>query len=89
MRLLRYASPHRRRIVTASVYSVLNKITLVKLLLRFADVDSGRITVDGHDVRDATLASLRGSIGLVSQDVFLFHGTVADNIAYIKETENA
>ena len=58
------------------------KTTLVKLLLRFADVDSGRITVDDHDVRDVTLESLRGSIGLVSQDVFLFHGTVAENIAY-------
>ena len=58
------------------------KTTLVKLLLRFADVDSGSITVDGHDVRDITLESLRGSIGLVSQDVFLFHGTVAENIAY-------
>jgi len=58
------------------------KTTLVKLLLRFADVDRGAITIDGHDVREATLETLRGSIGLVSQDVFLFHGTVADNIAY-------
>ncbi len=58
------------------------KTTLVKLLLRFADVDSGRISIDGYDVRQLTLASLRGSIGLVSQDVFLFHGTVAENIAY-------
>jgi ATP-binding cassette, subfamily B, bacterial len=58
------------------------KTTLVKLLLRFADVDSGRISIDGHDLRGLTLESLRGSIGLVSQDVFLFHGTVAENIAY-------
>ena len=60
------------------------KTTLVKLLLRFADVDRGSITIDGHDVRRATMETLRGSIGLVSQDVFLFHGTVADNIAYSK-----
>ncbi|MEX2280533.1 MAG: ABC transporter ATP-binding protein [Acidimicrobiia bacterium] len=58
------------------------KTTIVKLLLRFADVQVGSITIDGHDVRTVTLQSLRGSIGLVSQDVFLFHGTVADNIAY-------
>lgn len=58
------------------------KTTIVKLLLRFADVDSGTITIDGHDLRDVTLRSLRDSIGLVSQDVFLFHGTVAENIAY-------
>jgi ATP-binding cassette subfamily B protein len=58
------------------------KTTLSKLLMRFADVDRGSITVDGLDVRALTLDSLRGSIGLVGQDVFLFHGTVAENIAY-------
>lgn len=58
------------------------KTTIVKLLLRFADVQVGSITIDGYDVRDLTLESLRGSIGLVSQDVFLFSGTIADNIAY-------
>ena len=58
------------------------KTTIVKLLLRFADVKSGTITIDGHDLRTVTLRSLRDSIGLVSQDVFLFHGTVAENIAY-------
>jgi ATP-binding cassette subfamily B protein len=58
------------------------KTTLVKLLLRFADVDQGSITIDDHDVRQLTVQSLRESIGLVSQDVFLFHGTVAENIAY-------
>ncbi len=52
--------------------------------MRFADVDRGQISVDGHDVRELTLESLRGSIGLVGQDVFLFHGTVAENIAYGK-----
>lgn len=58
------------------------KTTLVKLLLRFADVDQGAITIDDHDIRQLTVQSLRESIGLVSQDVFLFHGTVAENIAY-------
>ncbi len=58
------------------------KTTIVKLLLRFADVNSGTITIDDHDLRDVTLRSLRDAIGLVSQDVFLFHGTVAENIAY-------
>ncbi len=58
------------------------KTTIVKLLLRFADVNSGTITIDGHDLQTVTLRSLRDAIGLVSQDVFLFHGTVAANIAY-------
>ena len=58
------------------------KSTLVKLLLRFYDPTEGRVTVDGHDVRDVAMADLRRSIGLVSQDVFLFHGSVRDNIAY-------
>lgn len=58
------------------------KTTLVKLLLRFYDPTAGRITLDGRDVRDLSLASLRDAVGLVSQDVFLFGGTVRDNIAY-------
>lgn len=58
------------------------KSTLVKLLLRLYEVDSGRITLDGHDVRQLNPQDLRRAIGLVSQDVFLFHGTVAENIAY-------
>jgi ATP-binding cassette, subfamily B, bacterial len=58
------------------------KTTLIKLLLRYADVTGGRLTVDGLDVRDVVTADLRRAIGLVSQDVFLFHGTVRDNIAY-------
>ncbi|MGG6269909.1 ABC transporter ATP-binding protein [Leptolyngbya sp. AN03gr2] len=58
------------------------KSTLVKLLLRFYEVNSGRITIDNLDIRDLNLQDLRRSIGLVSQDVFLFHGTVAENIAY-------
>jgi ATP-binding cassette subfamily B protein len=58
------------------------KSTLVKLLLRFYDVQSGRICLDGHDIRGLRLDDLRSAIGLVSQDVFLFHGTVRENIAY-------
>jgi ATP-binding cassette, subfamily B, bacterial len=58
------------------------KSTLVKLLLRFYEVQTGRIWVDDFDIRDLQLRDLRRCIGLVSQDVFLFHGTVAENIAY-------
>ncbi len=58
------------------------KTTLVKLLLRFYDVRSGRICLDSQDIRDLRLADLRQAIGFVSQDVFLFHGTVRENIAY-------
>jgi ATP-binding cassette, subfamily B, bacterial len=58
------------------------KSTLVKLLLRLYDVESGSITIDNIDLRKLNLYDLRRCIGLVSQDVFLFHGTVAENIAY-------
>jgi ATP-binding cassette, subfamily B, bacterial len=58
------------------------KSTVVRLLLRFHDPRSGRVLVDGHDVRQLSYASLRRAIGYVSQDVFLFHGTVRENIAY-------
>lgn len=58
------------------------KSTVIKLLLRFYDVQRGRITLDGHDLRDLKIDDLRGAIGLVSQDVYLFHGTVRENIAY-------
>ncbi|MGH8860651.1 MAG: ABC transporter ATP-binding protein, partial [Jatrophihabitantaceae bacterium] len=58
------------------------KTTLTALIPRFYDVSSGRITVDGDDIRDVTLGSLRGDIGIVSQDTFLFSTTVAENIAY-------
>jgi ATP-binding cassette subfamily B protein len=58
------------------------KTTLCSLLPRFYELDGGRITIDGIDIRDMTLASLRGQIGLVQQDVFLFGGTVRENIAY-------
>jgi len=58
------------------------KSTLVHLLPRFFDVTAGRILVDGHDVRDVTLASLRSQIGIVTQDTVLFNDTVRNNIAY-------
>ncbi len=58
------------------------KTTLVKLLLRFYDVQKGSLRLDGHDLRDLKLKELRKAIGFVSQDVFLFHGTVKENIAY-------
>ena len=58
------------------------KSTIVKLLLRLYEPSSGRVTVDGADVRDLTFGDLRGAIGLVSQDVYLFDGTVRENIAY-------
>ena len=58
------------------------KSTLVKLLLRLYEIPSGEITLDGQNIQNLDLRSLRQSIGLVSQEVFLFHGTVAENIAY-------
>ena len=58
------------------------KTTLCSLLPRFYDLDEGRITVDGIDIRKMTLASLRQNIGIVQQDVFLFAGTIRENIAY-------
>jgi subfamily B ATP-binding cassette protein MsbA len=58
------------------------KSTILNLIPRFYDVQSGRVTIDGTDVRDATLASLRARIALVSQEVSLFHDTVRANIGY-------
>lgn len=58
------------------------KTTLCSLLPRFYDLDAGRITVDGIDIQHMTLASLRRNIGIVQQDVFLFAGTIRENIAY-------
>ena len=58
------------------------KSTLCQLLPRFYDVDSGSISIDGHDVRKLTQGSLRRSIGIVQQDVFLFADTIRENIRY-------
>jgi ATP-binding cassette subfamily B protein len=58
------------------------KTTICSLLPRFYDVQAGRISIDGIDIRDMTLKSLREQIGIVQQDVFLFAGSIRDNIAY-------
>ncbi|WP_232687047.1 ABC transporter ATP-binding protein [Halobacterium zhouii] len=58
------------------------KSTLCKLLMRMYDVNSGAVSVDGHDVREVTLDSLREHVGYVSQDTFLFDGTIAENVKY-------
>lgn len=60
------------------------KTTLSNLVPRFYDVTAGAIKIDGHDVRDVTLSSLRSQIGIVQQDVFLFPGTIRENVAYGK-----
>jgi ATP-binding cassette, subfamily B, bacterial MsbA len=62
------------------------KSTILNLIPRFFDVDSGRVTIDGVDVRDVTLASLRRAVALVSQEVSLFDDTVGANIAYGRQT---
>jgi ATP-binding cassette subfamily B multidrug efflux pump len=58
------------------------KSTIINLIPRFYDVTGGRVTIDGHDVRDVTLESLRSQIGIVLQDTTLFSGTIHENIAY-------
>ncbi|CAN5593068.1 ABC transporter ATP-binding protein [soil metagenome] len=58
------------------------KTTICSLLPRFYEIDAGRITIDGTDIRDMTIDSLRRQIGIVQQDVFLFAGTIRENIAY-------
>ncbi len=58
------------------------KSTIINLIPRFYDVTDGRVLIDGHDVRDVTLTSLRQQLGLVQQDTYLFSGSVSDNIRY-------
>lgn len=65
------------------------KTTICSLLPRFYDVTDGRITIDGHDVRGLTLKSLRSQIGIVQQDVYLFCGTIRENISYGKPDATA
>lgn len=92
---LRFAYPHRQPVLQDISLTIpagqtigivgstgSGKSTLVKLLLRLYEWDSGEILLDGVDIRRYFLGDLRRSIGLVSQDVFLFHGTVRENIAY-------
>ncbi len=61
------------------------KTTIINLLMRFYDVDSGAVTVDGLDIRDLRRTSLRSAYAMVLQDTWVFHGTIFDNIAYGKE----
>ena len=58
------------------------KSTLIKLLLRFYDIESGKITMDGHNITTLKISYLREQIGMVSQDPYLFNGTIAENILY-------
>ncbi|WP_420626168.1 ABC transporter ATP-binding protein [Candidatus Poriferisodalis sp.] len=58
------------------------KSTIAKLIIRFYDPTEGRVTIDGWDLRDITLASLRNQLGVVPQEPFLFHGTIRDNVAF-------
>ena len=63
-------------------HSGAGKSTLINLICRFYDVEDGAVLIDGHDIRDVTLKSLRDQIGVVLQDPFLFNGPIAENIAY-------
>ncbi len=58
------------------------KSTIINMISRFYDITSGRIFIDGHEIRDVTLESLRSQVGIMMQDSFIFSGTVADNIRY-------
>ncbi|KAJ0120416.1 bc transporter [Diaporthe amygdali] len=62
------------------------KSSTMKLLLRFFDVTSGRITIDGHDIRDVTIGSLREALGVVPQDPLLFNATIKENLLYARPT---
>jgi subfamily B ATP-binding cassette protein MsbA len=75
-------SVHAGQMVAIVGRSGAGKTTLVNLLPRFYDVTTGAITVDGRDIRDVTLASLRAQIGIVTQETVLFDDTIAGNIAY-------
>lgn len=70
--------------VALTGYSGVGKTTLCSLIPRFYDANDGAVLIDGHDVRDVALKSLRQNIGIVQQDVYLFAGTVLENIAYGK-----
>ena len=60
------------------------KTTIVNLISRFYDIDSGKIFIDGYDLAEVSLESLRRQMGIMTQDNFIFHGTVRDNIMYGK-----
>jgi ABC-type multidrug transport system fused ATPase/permease subunit len=73
---------HPGRTVALIGHTGSGKTTLAALVPRFYDATAGRVTIDGHDVRDVTLASLRSEIGVVAQDPFLFSASVRENIAF-------
>jgi len=73
---------HKGEVVAIVGSSGAGKSTLVQLIPRFFDVTAGSIKIDGHDIRDVTLASLRAQIGVVTQETILFNDTVRNNIAY-------
>ncbi len=75
---------HRGELVAFVGTSGAGKTTLMELLPRFHDVTAGRIMIDGHDLRDVTVESLRRLMGIVTQDTFLFHDSIEYNIAYGK-----
>src|SRR5439155_16332787 len=70
------------RVLALIGHSGAGKTTLASLVPRFYDVQEGRVEIDGVDVRDVTLASLRAEIGVIAQDPFLFSATVRENIAF-------
>lgn len=64
------------------------KSTIAKLITRFYDPTQGSVRIDGHELRDVTLASLRGQLGIVPQEPFLFHGTIRDNLMFARPNAN-
>ena len=76
---------HDKEFVTFLGPSGCGKTTMINLLMRFYDVNSGAILVDGTEIRDATRHSLRKSFGMVLQDTWLFEGSIRDNLCYGKE----